>query len=965
LRIRLTDGGLSLVATHGQQFAAVLSLESDNSMTVNLSSFTTPFSGLVRLGVLGLAATLLMACGQPSPEKLLASAKEYLAKGEGEAAVIELKNLLQQAPNSGEARLLLGEALLQAGDVVSAEKELGRALELKQPHEKVVPPYALALLAQGKNQAVVNEVTKYKLFNPGAVATTQTALGDAYLRLGNTSRARDAYAAAIVAVPGHPRARLGEAIIVAGEGQIDDALQRIGEVIATDPKLAEAHTFRSDMLLAKGDRAGARKALEDAVAADAKFVAARLALVRILTEDNELDAARSQLEQTRKLAPRDLRVNYYDAALALRGGELEKARQQLQQVLKFLPDHVPSLVLSASVELRAGQPALAEEHLRRAVARVPAHLPARRMLAAVQLRLGQPRQALDTLRPLVEKGMPQDPQLLLLAGETYLANGDVKQASTFFDAAAKTGKGQDVAAKTRLGQIALATGRGDEGFRELEAASELDAGQYQADLAIITGHLRRNEIDKAMAAVQTLERKQPKNPLTFQMYGVTHLAKRDVAAARRSFEKALELQANYLPAAQQLGMLDLAEKRPEDARKRFEAMIAKDGKNDQLYLALAEFQVRTGVDRKVAAETLQRGIAANPQSAAAREALINFHLGNRDAKAALAAAQDALGVMPGDPRILYAAGSAQEAAGEHNQAIESFNKLAGLQPQSPAPLLRLAALYLALKQNDKAIEALRRLQKIAPGEQTVRKLVQVYLVAGRPDEALKEARALQQRQPKLAIGRALEGEVHLAQGKLPEAERAFRDALQLEPKADVVAIRLHGVLIAGGKTREADALARKWIAENPNDVTMRLYLGERELAARNLKASAAHYQAAIAIDANNALALNNLAWISGELNDPKALEYAERALKLAPNNAEVHDTHGMLLLKKGEVDKALAAIGQARRLAPERRDVQLHQAKALLKAGRKDEARKELEALQAVKENFAGKDEVAGLLKGL
>ncbi len=920
---------------------------------------------LARLAVVGMATSLLIACGQPSPEKLLASAREYLTRGDQPAAVIELKNLLQQAPNNGEARLLLGEALLDSGDFPSAEKELSRALELKQPHEKVLPPYVLALLAQGKSQAVVSEVEKYKLFNPGAVATTQTARGDAYLRLGNVARAQEAYAAAIAAVPGYPRARLGQVIIIASEGRIDEALEQTEEIIAADPKLAEVRAFRADILLARGDRAGARKALEDAVAANANFVLAHLSLIRLLTEDNELDAARDLLERTRKLAPRDLRVNYYAAALAFRKGDLDQARQQLQQVLKFMPDHVPSRVLAGSVEIRSNQFVQAEEHLRRAVALVPDHMPARRMLATVQLRSGQPKQALVTLRPLVEKGMPEDAQLLLLAGETYLANGDVKQASAFFEAAAKAGKGQDVAARTRLGQIALATGRGEEGFRELEAASELDAGQYQADLAIITGHLRRSELDKAMAAVQTLEKKQPNNPLTFQMYGVVHLARRDVPAARRSFEKALELQPNYLPAAQNLGMLDLAEKRPEDARKRYEAMIAKDSKNDQLYLTLAEFQVRTGVDKKVVAETLQRGIAANPQSAAVREALINFHLGNKDTKAALAAARDALAVLPSDPHILYAAGSAQDAAGEPNQAIESFNKLAVLQPQSSAPLLRLAALYALSNQSDKAIEALRRLQKIAPDEQTVPKLVQVYLGAGRPDDALKEARALQQRQPKLAIAYALEGEVHLSQGRLPEGERALREALKVEPKADLVAIRLYEVLTASGKTREADALVKKWIADNPKNVTVRLYLGERELAARNLKASAVQYQAAIAIDSNNALALNNLAWISGELNDPKAIEYAERALKLAPNNADVHDTYGMLLLKKGDADKAVAAIGRARQLAPERRDVQLHLAKALLKAGRKDEARKELEALQAVKANFPGKDEVAGLLKGL
>jgi thioredoxin-like negative regulator of GroEL len=50
-------------------------------------------------------------------------------------------------------------------------------------------------------------------------------------------------------------------------------------------------------------------------------------------------------------------------------------------------------------------------------------------------------------------------------------------------------------------------------------------------------------------------------------------------------------------------------------------------------------------------------------------------------------------------------------------------------------------------------------------------------------------------------------------------------------------------------------------------------------------------------------------------------------------------------------------------LAPDRHDIRLNYAKALLKAGRAEEARKELTRLQAVSQDFAGKSEVAGLLK--
>ena len=909
---------------------------------------------------------LVLACSQSSPDKLVASAKEYAAKGDHAAAIIQLKNVLQQSPENGEAWLILGRSSLAMRDYVGADKELRRALELKQPADEVVPLLARALTEQGQHEALIKDLGNRTLGEPKAQASFQTLLGDAYVRRNERAAARRAYDAALKANPDDGPAALGLATLTALDGDSVAALAQVETVLARSPKLAQAHAMKGDLLLAKGDRGGARAAMEAAVQSDPGNLGARFALVSLLGEEGDLDGAAKMLREGRRSGQRDLRFEYLEATLAFRKGELETARSKLQEVLKYLPDHVPSLVLAGAIDLRSKKLTEAEASLRKALARAPSHDGARQLLVQTYLRMGQPVKAKDTLQPLVEKGMPQNPQLLLLAGETYLANGDPKQASAYYQAATSGGQTQGAAARTRLGQIALATGRADEGFKELEAASELDAGQYQADLAIIAGHLRRNEIDKAMAAVKALEQKQPKNPLTFQMYGVVNLAKRDIPAARRNFEKALELQPNYLPAAQNLGQLDVIEKRPEDAIKRYESIIAKDSKNDQLYLALADLQGRTGADPKTVGDTLQRAVAANSQSVPARLALIDFYLRIRDTKSALTAAQNAVAAMPSDPRILDATGVAQEAAGEVNSAIETYQKLIGLQPQAAPPLLRLAGLYARQKDTNRAIDALRRAQKLTPNPRDlVPQLVQVYMAGNRAEDALKEVRELQKKEPKFAGGYALEGDIYAGQRKFAQAEKPYREALQLEPKADGFAIRLHSAMANSGKTAEADALAKKWIAENPQNLPMRMYLGERELVAKNLKVSAGHYQAAIAIDPKNVVALNNLAWIGGELDDPKALGYAERALKAAPNSALVLDTYGMLLIKKGDSAKGLELLGRAAAAAPGRYDIRLNYARALAKAGQKDKARKELEALQAVPEDFPGKSEIPGLLKTL
>jgi putative PEP-CTERM system TPR-repeat lipoprotein len=927
--------------------------------------FASLRAGLVRALALLFAAIMMTGCLKDSPEKLVASAKDYLARGEYNAAIIQLKNALQEAPGNGEARLLLGRAQLETRDPVSAEKELRRALEYKQAPEAVLPLLARALMEQGEAGKLVQEFASHRLADADADAAFRVRLGDAFVRLGRRQDAAGAYGAVLTVKPGFAPARLGQARLAALEGRLDEAIAIANEVKSTDAKLADAYLLKAELLSLRGEADHARAELRQALDVAPGYLPARFALISHLIDTRDFDGAAAQLGEARKYARGDLRINYFEGLLALRKGDVQRARDHVQQVLKHAPDHVPSLVLAGAVELRANLPLAAEAYLRRAVSRAPEHFGAQRMLIGALLRAGQPAKAIEALQPLMKHAAGADPQVMMLAAETYLANGDLKQAASYFAAAASS-DAQKVAARTRLGQIALATGRTEDGIRELEAASELDAGQYQADLALIVGHLRANRNDRALEAARKLEKKQPDNPLSHHVLGVVHVARKDPAAARRSFEKALALQPSYLPAAQALAALDVAEKNAQAAKARFEAMIAADPKNEQIPLALAELLARTGSPSAEVVATLQRAVAANPQSVDARINLIGFHLRTRDTAAALAAAREAATALPKEPRILDALAEAQLAGGQSREAIETLKKSADLQPQAVRPLVRLAAAQAGANEHEAAIETFRRAQKLFPNDAVVaRGLVAALVQVKRHEEALREAKALQTREPKSAAGFGLEGDVLAAQGKHAEAERAYRAGLKVDPKSGALAVGVYSALAASGKGAEAEAFARDWRAGNPRDTTLTMHLADRALLARNWREAATHYQAVIAIDPNHVAALNNLAWTSGQLGDPKALGYAERAARLAPNNAAVLDTLGVLLAARGETDKALGHLQRARALAPNRMDIRLNYAKALAKAGRRNDAKAELEALLAIKEDFAGKEEAAALLRSL
>ena len=81
----------------------------------------------------------LIGCSGKAPDEHLAAALEFRAEGQHDAAIIELKNAVQQAPKNAQFRFELGNTYMQISDFESAEKELGKALELGFDANQVFP----------------------------------------------------------------------------------------------------------------------------------------------------------------------------------------------------------------------------------------------------------------------------------------------------------------------------------------------------------------------------------------------------------------------------------------------------------------------------------------------------------------------------------------------------------------------------------------------------------------------------------------------------------------------------------------------------------------------------------------------------------------------------------------------------------------------------------------------------------
>lgn len=909
-----------------------------------------------------LVALVLAACSE-KPDAMLVSAKDYLAKNDNKAAVIQIKNALQSDPNLPEARFLLGTALLESGDPVGAETELRKALDLKYPQDLVVPPLANALLAQGHAKKLTDEFSKTELSQAAPKASLKTSLASAYATQGKADLSQAALSAALMADPDFAPALIAQARQKAGQSDFDGALVLADNVIAKSPNSHEAWKLKGDILLyAKNQTVEALAAYRKSIEVKPDFLAGHAAVTTMLLQQGNLTEAAAQVEQIKKFAPQHLQTKYLEAHLAFQSKDFKLARDLVQQVLKATPNNVQGLQLAGAVELQLNSLVQAEGYLSKAVQQAPELALGRRLLVVTYLRSRQPAKALATLLPGLNRENI-DPGLLSLAGEVYLQNGDVKQAAEYFTKATQQNP-KDGRNRTSLALTHLMGGQVDSAIGELQDIAVSDTGTT-ADLALINVHLRRQEFDKALKAIDDLEKKQPDKPSTAQLRGQTLLAKKDNAGARKSFERTLTIDPSYFPAVASLAAMDMADKKPEDAKKRFEAVLAKDPKNGRAWLALAEIAARSGAANDEVAKLIGNAVTANPTDVVPRLMLIDLHLRNKDVKAASSVAQNAVAALPDSPELLDALGRTQQAGGDINQAIATYNKLVGMQPLSPMPHMRLAGVHMAEKNRDAAGQSLRKALEIKPDQlEAQRALIVLDLEDKKFQEALTTARTVQKQRPKEAVGYVLEGDINASQKNWDSAVTAYRAGLK-QVNSPELAIKLHSVLRAAGKGAEADKLAATWQNDNPKDGAFLLYLGDRAIARKDFGSAEKNYATVIKLQPNNAIAYNNLAWVTGRLNKEGAIAYAEKANTLAPNQPAFMDTLAMLLSDKGDYAKAVELQSKALALQPQNAWSKLNLAKIHIKGGRKDLARKELDELTKLGDKFPAQAEVASLLTSL
>lgn len=922
-------------------------------------------------GLLGIALLLflplsLSGCAEKTKYAgtLITEVRKQREQGNYSTAVIQLKTLLQESPENAEARYLLGSIYNDTGDFTSAEKQLRTALDLRYDHAKVVPALGKSLLMLGEYQKLLDQIRVEGEVGNLAQAETLTLRGLALLRLGRSREGYESFEQALAKQPEFSDALLGQARLAATEKKLDDAARLIERALVSAPKSIDAWLMKGDLARAMGNSVAATSAYLKVIEFNPENLPARLNTASLQIADGNFDDARKQIDLVRKLSPNNPITAYMEALIEFRRDNHAAAREQVLKILKVAPNHMPSTLLAGAVEFALGSHAQAQFHLARVVEHAPGNLYARKLLVLSLAKSGQALRALEVLQPALNQS-PEDGRLMALAGEVYMKNNELIKAGQYFDKAAKLDP-KSARARTALGLSRLAAGETDRALADIESAVQLDSDKYQADILLVMWHLQRANFDQALKAVQSLETKQPHNPLTYNLKAAIYIGKEDGASARKNLDRALELQPTYVPAAENLAQLDLREKNPKAARSRFEAILAKDSNNVPALLALANLAPHIGASPQERIDWVERARKASPRSVQPLLMLVRLHAkAGADPRMLLELAQRAAVMDPDDTEVLETLGAVQIAAGEAEQALATFRKLATNQPGSHLALYRLATAQAAVANPAAATASLREALAIKPDFSDAQAaLAALELRAGRNTEAMRIARQVQKQSVRSPLGFVLEGDVLMEERKFPQAAKAYETAYTID-KSGGLTIKLHSALTLAGNPDGAAARLAQWLRESPDDVSVRIYAAETALKSGRYKDAIAQCEWLLQKQPDNVSVLNNLAWLYQQVKDSRAMTTAERAYKLKPDSAAVADTLGWMLVEQGNVARGLELLQRAAAAAPKEPSIGYHLALGQLKAGDRAKALIELERILSTDTKFTEHAEALALLKQL
>ncbi|HFE37514.1 MAG TPA: PEP-CTERM system TPR-repeat protein PrsT, partial [Gammaproteobacteria bacterium] len=741
-------------------------------------------------------------------------AKVALDQGDYRASIIHLKNALGNYPDSAEARFLLGDIYVRAGEGGGAEKELNRALALGVSAEAVLGKLADALLIQGKADAVIKRFA-LKDSDPLVVKGLKlVALGDAYFQKRDIEKAQDYYNEALPLATAEKRAQLGLARVNILKRKLDRARELVLQAQKGDEGNVLAWLTRADVYKALGDAGETLASFEKAALnanshQDYYYFVAMKGQIKEYLQQNLPDKAGLVMSQLAKSfykskLPDIPEMNQLQAVLAFQKKQYDKSMASAEKVLKKVPNHYGAILILGAINTVKGNYEQADDYLRRFLLAVPRNVEARKMLAYVQLNRNEAKSAVETLKPF-ENVKKLDVATLALVASASLRAGDADKGAKYYEQALAE-EPDSPELKAGLAQSYVGMKEYEKALVELGQIRDKSSNKSQTSLAIVETQIKAKNYSAALKELDKLAQSDVEEPLYVSLKGTVYLLKNEETKAKLAFEKALEVKPGFPPAARNLAMLAIKNRNTSDAEAYYKQILKENPTHVVTMYDYAQLKMRDG-ELSAAEHLIKQATEQDKNKARNAVQLARLYLRMQKPSKALAALREVASVGQENAAVYAEQGNAQMMLGEYRNALDSYQKLANLAADSATVHYLVYTAQIALR-NQKAAKASLTSALALDGEFVPALIARVKILLS--EKKLESARQIIQRLEKLAGNNTnvalLQGELAMYQGNSANAISIYEALYEKTAGAVVVQRLAQAYWAAGDKDRALETL---------------------------------------------------------------------------------------------------------------------------------------------------------------
>lgn len=633
-----------------------------------------------------------------------------LMEGDLKTARERTQQLLRLAPDHPLALQLAGAVELRLGALGSAQRLLQKALLQEPDSVSVRQLLGQAYVQSGQSTRAVATLQPFLTGSSKPSADVLALAADAYRQDGELDKAEQLYAQAAKADPTDLKPRVALATLQMGRGDFESGLGRL-QAMASEDSSTYADMALISALMKRTDTAAALKAIDRLETKTPTKALPHQLRGQILLERGDTAGARASFEKAMKVEPGFYPVISDLANLDLAQNRPADALKRYEDALAREPDNLRAQLAVTDLKQRAGANADdIEKRLAAIVRQHPEEVSAR--LAYIQQLLG--RHQFKAAVAAAEEGLvalPDSAELMDALGRAQLSAGSSTLAMQAFQKAATTHPTQPMP-WLRLADVYASSRNYPAAIQSLRKAHEVSPRFLLAQRKLVQVLMTNKQPGEAMQVAKQVQSQRPGEAVGYLIEGEIQLAQRHWAPAVDAYQAALKREPSP-EVARRLHSLYALAGRQADA-DRFAAEWRRDHADDMAFLIhLGSIEMDRG-NYPVAERHFREVLARRPDDAAILNN-VAWLLMRQNKPGAVPLLEHALKVMPDMPEVMDTMAAILDKDKQPQKALEWQRKAVDRAPNTPIFRLRLAKLLVANGDRSQARVELERLASLGAG----------------------------------------------------------------------------------------------------------------------------------------------------------------------------------------------------------------------------------------------------------